>query len=198
MGRPRWRPPGVNILRRAGVVVVLSAVALELHELGHRAVFWLTGTPARMGFQRVDPTVPVSNALWLWGKAGGPLVTLVLSVALVVLARRHATFAWATAALTQASLRLLPLGFDLVRALRGAAPFSDEGELARAFSAAVPVRVLLVLVACAAFGTLSVLAARTFPFRRRRWLGVAAVYLGSLAVGIGAVLADELLGIHGR
>jgi hypothetical protein len=32
----------------------------------------------------------------------------------------------------------------------------------------------------------------------RRWLGVAAVYLGSLAVGIGAVLADELLGIHGR
>ena len=63
MGRPRWRPPGVNTLRRAGVVVLLSAVALELHELGHRAVFWLTGTPARMGFQRVAPTVPVPNAL---------------------------------------------------------------------------------------------------------------------------------------
>ena len=104
------------------------------------------------------------------------------------------TFVWATAAFTQASLRLFPLGFDLVRAIRGAVPFSDEGELARAVSGAVPIRVALVLVCCAVFGTLSVLAARTFPFRRRRWLGVAAVYLGSLAVGIGAVLADELLG----
>jgi hypothetical protein len=56
----------VALLRRAALVVVLSGVAIEVHELGHRAVFWLTGTPVRMGFQRVDPTVPVSHALWLW------------------------------------------------------------------------------------------------------------------------------------
>ena len=105
--------------RRAGVVILLSAVAIELHELGHRAVFFLIGTPARIGFQRVDPTVPVSQALWLWGKTGRPLVTLVLSVAFVAVARR-------------------------------------------------------------------------------RWLGVIAVYLLSLAVGIGAVIADDLLGIHGH
>lgn len=188
----------MSTVRRAGVVILLSAVAIELHELGHRAVFFLTGTPARMGFQRVDPTVPVSQALWLWGKAGGPLVTLVLSVAFVAVARRRGTFAWATAAFTQASLRVLPLTLDLARAVRGATPFSDEGELVRAVSAAVPVRVALVLVAWAVFGTLSVLAARTFPFGRRRWLGVVAVYLLSLAVGIGAVVADDLLGIHGR
>ncbi|HZJ52725.1 MAG TPA: hypothetical protein VFD38_01190 [Myxococcaceae bacterium] len=169
-----------------------------LHELGHRLVFWLTGTPARMGFQRVDPTVPVSDSLWLCGKAGGPLVTLVLSLVLVAVARRHGSFAWATAAFTQASLRLFPLTVDLVRALRGAPPFSDEGELIRALDAATPVRVTLVLSAWAVFGTLSFLAARTFPFRRHRWLGVAAVYLAGLAVGIGAALADELLGIHGR
>ena len=187
----------MTVLRRAAAVVVLSALAIEVHELGHRAVFWLTGTPARMGFQRVDPTVPVSHALWLWGKAGGPLVTLVLAGVLVAVARRHRTFGWATAAFTQASLRLFPLAFDLVRALRGTAPFSDEGELAFAVTPAGPVRVALVLLACAAFGTLTVLAARAFPFRRR-WLGVAVIYLGSLAVGIGAVLADDLLGIHGR
>jgi len=188
----------MSALRRAGIVVLLSAVAIEVHEFGHRAVFWLTGTPARMGFQRVDPTVPVSHALWLWGKAGGPLVTLVLSAVLVAVARRHRTFAWATAAFTQASLRLFPLAFDLARAVRGAAPFSDEGELALAVSTAVPVRVALVAIACAVFATLTVLAARTFPAGRRRWLGVAAVYLGSLAVGIGAAIADDLLGIHGR
>jgi hypothetical protein len=188
----------VSTVRRAGVVILLSAVAIELHELGHRAVFFLTGTPARMGFQRVDPTVPVSQALWLWGKAGGPLVTLVLAVAFVAVARRRGTFGWATAAFTQASLRLFPLTLDLLRAVRGAPPFSDEGELARAVSGAVPVRVALLLVAWGIFGVLSFLAAGTFPFRRRRWLGVTAVYLGSLAVGIGAALADELLGIHGR
>jgi len=192
------RPRSVTTVRRAGLVVLFAAFAIEVHELGHRAVFFLTGTPARMGFQRVDPTVPVSEALWLWGKAGGPVVTLVLSVAFVAVARRRRTFGWATAAFTQASLRLFPLTFDLRRALRGAAPFSDEGELARALSGAVPIRVALVLGAFGIFGTLSWLAAGTFPFRRRRWLGVAAVYLGSLAVGIGAALADELLGIHGR
>jgi hypothetical protein len=195
---PLGRPPPVSTVRRAGIAILLAAVAIEVHELGHRAVFLLTGTPARMGFQRVDPTVPVSQALWLWGKAGGPLVTLVLSVAFVAVARRRGTFASATAAFTQATLRLLPLTFDLVRAVRGAAPFSDEGELARAVSGNVPVRVALVLVAWGVFGTLSFLAARTFPFRRRHWLGVAAVYLLSLAVGIGAALADDLLGIHGR
>ena len=198
MKSPAERPSAVSTLRRAGVVVLLSAVAIELHELGHRAVFFLAGTPARMGFQRVDPTVPVSQTLRLWGKAGGPLVTLALAVAVVAVARRRRTFAWATAAFTQASLRLFPLTFDVSRALRGAAPFSDEGELALAISGAIPVRVTLVLLAWAVFGTLSLAAARTFPFRRRRWLGVAAVYLGSLAVGIGAALADELLGIHGR
>lgn len=197
-GAPRGVLPGVSALRRAGSVVLLAALAIEVHELGHRAVFWLTGTPARMGFQRVDPTVPVSHALWLWGKAGGPLVTLVLSLLLVAVARRQRTFAWATAAFTQASLRLFPLAFDLSRAVRGAAPFSDEGELALAVSAAVPVRVALVTGACVVFGTLTVLAARTFPSGRRRWLGVAAVYVGSLAIGICAAVTDDLLGIHGR
>jgi hypothetical protein len=83
---------------------------------------------------------------------------VVLSVLLVAVARRHRTFAWATAAFTQASLRLFPLAFDLVRAVRGTAPFSDEGELALSVSTAAPVR---VVVACAVFGTLTALAARS-------------------------------------
>jgi len=86
----------------------------------------------------------------------GPLVTLLLSAVLVAVARRHRTFVWATAAFTQASLRLFPLAFDLVRAARGAAPFSDEGELALAVSTPIPVRVALVFVASAAFGALMV------------------------------------------
>lgn len=183
--------------RRVAIVALLSAAAIEVHELGHRAVFWLTGTPARMGFQRVDPTVPVSEALRLWGKAGGPLVTLVLAFVLVAIATRRRSLGWATAAFTQASLRLLPLTFDLVRALRGGPPFSDEGVLALGLTAAPAGRVAVVLAAWLVFGALSVLAARTFPFRRHRWLGVGAVYLGSLVVGIAAVVADDLLGIHG-
>lgn len=188
----------VTFLRRAGLVLLLSAAAIELHELGHRCVFWLTGTPARMGFQRVDPTVPVSEAVRLWGKAGGPLLTLLLAVVLLAVARRRPSFGWSTAAFTQASLRLLPLTFDLLRAIRGAHPFSDEGDLALAVSSRPSVRTALVLAAWLLFAGLSFLAARTFPVARSRWWPVAlVVYLGSLLVGIAAVTGDELLGVHG-
>ncbi len=178
--------------------MLLSAAAIELHELGHRVVFWLAGTPARMGFQRVDPIVPVSEALRLWGKAGGPLVSLLLAVLLLQVAKRRASFAWSTAAFTQASLRLLPLTLDLLRAVRARTPFSDEGELVLALSSSPPVRTALVLAVWLLFAWLTLLAARTFPVPRRRWLVVLAVYLGSLAVGIAAVVADDVLGIRGR
>ncbi|MGZ6162938.1 MAG: hypothetical protein ACXWLS_06390 [Myxococcaceae bacterium] len=185
-------------LRRAALVLLLSAAAIELHELGHRCVFWLTGTPARMGFQRVDPTVPVSEAVRLWGKAGGPLLTLVLAVVFLAMARRRPSFGWSTAAFTQASLRLLPLSFDLLRAIHGTRPFSDEGDLALAVSSSPSIRTALVLAAWLLFGGLSFVAARTYPVvRRKRWPVVLAVYLGSLVVGIAAVLGDELLGVHG-
>jgi hypothetical protein len=183
--------------RRAALVVLLSAGSIAVHELGHRAVFWLTGTPARMGFQRVDPTVPVSTALRLWGKAGGPLATLLLALVLLGVARRRRSFPWATAAFTNASLRLLPLTVDVLRALRGGRPFSDEGDLVLALTAAPLGRTVLVGLAWLAFGALCVLAARTFPFGRRRWLQVAGVYVVSLCVGVAAALGDELLGIHG-
>lgn len=180
------------------MVVILSAIAIVDHELGHRAVFWLTGTPARMGFQRVDPTVPVSEAIRLEGKAGGPAATLILSVALLVVANRRSAFPWATAAFTHATLRLLPLSFDLVRAVRGQPPFSDEGDLALGLTASPAGRAVLVLGAWTLFAGLSVLAARTFPFPRLRVWKVSAIYLLSLAVGIAAVVADDLLGVHGR
>jgi hypothetical protein len=179
------------------MVVFLSAAAIELHELGHRTVFWLTGTPARMGFQRVDPTVAVSEGLRLWGKLGGPLVTLCLAVGLLLVARRRPSFFWATAAFTNASLRLLPLSFDLGRAIQGAHPFSDEGDLALGLTAAPLGRAVLVLAPWLAFAALSLLAGRTFPFARHRWWKVLGVYAISLVVDVGAVVLDDLLGIRG-
>jgi hypothetical protein len=119
-------------------------------------------------------------------------------VVLLVIARRHGSFVWATAAFTNASLRLFPLTMDLGRAFRGAPPFSDEGELMSTLTPSITGRVSGLLAVWLVFGALSFLPARTFPFGRRPWLGVAAVYLGSLTVGIGAAVADELLGIHGR
>ena len=179
-------------------MVVLSAAAIEAHELGHRTVFWLTGTPARMGFQRVDPTIPVPDALRLWGKLGGPLVSLGLAIGLLLVLRHRRSFLLATAAFTNASLRILPCSSDLVRALSGRRPFSDEGDLAVGLTTGSAGRVALVLIWWLPFVALTVLAARAFPFQRQRWLKVGGVYLLSLAVGIGAVLLDELFGIHGN
>lgn len=187
----------MRTVQRLGVVVLLSAAAIFVHELGHRTVFWLTGTPARMGFQRVDPTVPVSECLRLTGKAGGPLLTLLLAVGLLLVARQRPTFVWATAAFTNASLRLLPLTFDLGRALRGTRPFSDEGDVALGLTTDRLGRAALVLLPWLVFAALSFLAGRTFPFPHHRWWKVLGIYLLSLLVGIGAVLLDELLGIRG-
>jgi hypothetical protein len=179
-------------------VVALSAAAIEAHELGHRTVFWLTGTPARMGFQRVDPTVPVSEALRLWGKLGGPLVSLGLAIGFLLLLRDRRLFVLATAAFTNASLRVLPCSIDLLRAVRGGRPFSDEGDLALGLATGPAGRVALVGLWWLPFVVLTVLAARALPFQRHRWLKVGGVYVLSLAVGIGAVLLDELFGIHGN
>ncbi len=110
------------------------------------------------------------------------MVTLVLAAVLLAIARRHGSFGWPPPP-PNASLRLFPLTMDLGRAFRGPAPFSDDGELVSALTPSIAARVSGLLAVWLVFGVLSLLAARTFPSRRRRWLGVAAVYLGSLAVG---------------
>lgn len=189
---------GARAATRVGIVLLLSTAAVEAHELGHRTVFWLTETPARMGFQRVDPTVPVTAAIRLWGKLGGPLVSLCLAILFLMIAQRRPSFAWATAAFSNASLRVLPCSIDLVRALRGDRTFSDEGDLALGLTSSPAGRAALVLVWWLPFVALTLLSARAFPFERHRWLKVSGVYVLSLAVGIGAVLLDDLFGIRGN
>jgi hypothetical protein len=186
-----------EIAKKLGLVVLITAATIEVHELGHFLVFRLAGVPARLGFQRVDPLVPVPEWLRLTARASGPVVTLVLACVLVTVASRRRHFGWATAAFTNATLRLFPLVMDFFRAVHGKQPFSDEGELIRAVSGAPSTRTLLVGGVLGVFLGLTMLAARTFPFEKHRWLKVAGVYLLSLAVGICAVLIDEALGIRG-
>ena len=57
----------------------------------------------------------------LLAKLAGPLASLLAGAICLAIARRRPGFGWATAAFTNASLRLLPLAFDLARALRGGA-----------------------------------------------------------------------------
>ena len=133
----------------------------------------------------------------MWGKLGGPLVSLCLAIIFLVIAQRRSSFAWATAAFTNASLRVLPCSIDLVRA-HGGRTFSDEGDLALGIASGSAGRAALVLVWWLPFVVLTVLSARAFPFDRHRWLKVGGVYVLSLSVGILAVLLDELLGIRGN
>jgi hypothetical protein len=177
---------------RVAMVVALSCCAIELHELAHLAAYAAFGIPARLGFQRVDPLVPVHGPVRAVALLAGPAASLAAAAILLAVARRRGGFGWATAAFTNASLRLFPLAMDLSRALRGAPPFSDEAEAALALSAGRGARVAMVpawLVACA---LLTVAAGRAYRFGSRPVLKCAAIYLLSLAVGILAVVIDDL------
>jgi hypothetical protein len=121
------------------------------------------------------------------------VVSLVAAAGCLLAARRRPGFAWATAAFTNASLRLFPLAMDVARALRLAPPFSDEGVVARAVSATVAGRLGLLALPIVASLLLTVLAARAYRFGARAGLKALAVYLLSLLVGIGVVIVDELL-----
>jgi hypothetical protein len=174
----------------------MTWLSIELHESGHFLVYALARQHARLSFQRVTPLGAVSEQLRFWATLAGPAVSLVAAIAFLAVARRKQTFAWATLALTNASIRLFPCTMDLFRAVQARRPFSDEGEVALALGRGWGRIGIIALVLGAAL-YLTVLAARTFPFKRYWALKAALVYLCSLFVGLLTVLADDLLGFNG-
>jgi hypothetical protein len=181
------------LLRRASVVVLLTLVSIALHEFGHFLVYRLGGCPVAVTLQSVRPAAPVGASLDGWAKAAGPALSLLAGSVCLLLARRRPSFTWATASLTNSSLRLFPLVMDVVRAAKGAAPFSDEGDVARALAATAVGRLSVLAVPMAVSVLLTVLAAREYDFRSHRVLKATGIYLLSLVVGISVVILDELM-----
>lgn len=186
-----------DLAKRLGIVLALAWLSIEIHELGHLAVYRLGGYPARLSFQRVDPIGPVPPAVRVVAKAAGPVVSLVAATLLLAMARRRRSFGWATAAFTNASIRILPCTMDLVRAVRSRAPFSDEGDVVLAFTARPAARTALVAVPLLLSLLLTVGAARAWRFERHAFLKSAGIYALTLALGIGVILLDDLLGFRG-
>jgi hypothetical protein len=182
---------------RVGVVALLAWLSIEIHELGHFAVYALAGHPARMSFQRVSPAQPISDSLQHRGLLGGPAVSFVAAIVLLAVARRRRSFAWVTASFTNASIRILPCVMDLVRALKGGRPFSDEGELAVAFTGSNTGRVAVMVLVLGMWLGLATLVAREYDFPKWKGLKVLAIYGLSVVVGIATVIADDLLGFNG-
>ena len=181
----------MQVARRAGTVAVLAWLAIEIHEAGHWLAYRALGHSAWLSFQRVTPTGAVPTAHDFVAKLAGPLVSLTAAALGLLVARHRPTFGWVTAAFTNASLRLFPLVMDIIRALRGARPFSDEGEIGIALGARLGTLVVFLTVA----GALSFFAARLYRFDRPV-PKVALIYLGSFAIGIATVLADDFLGLN--
>jgi len=189
--------PGMNslsLLRFAVIIVLLTWFAIELHEMGHFVVYTLAGYHARMSLQRVTPSADVPALLDHWAKLAGPAVSLIAATVFLLIARAQPGFTLVTASFTNASLRLFPCAMDLLKAFKGKAPFSDEGEVVMAITSNRAGRVSLLLVAIALSAVLTVLAGREYPFQRRRLLKCLLIYGLSLAVGIGVVLLDEIMG----
>jgi hypothetical protein len=185
-----------SFVGRLGIVALLAWLSVEIHELGHFSVYALAGHPARMRFQRVSPSKPVPESLLHWGTLGGPAVSFVAAVVLLFVAHRRPSFGWVTASFTNGSLRIFPCVMDLLRALRNAHPFSDEGELTMAFTTSAAGRVTVMTLVLGMWLGLSVLVARQYHFQTRFWVKVLAIYTLSLGVGIATVILDELLGLN--
>ena len=82
---------------------------------------------------------------------------------------------------------------DVVRAARNAPAFSDEGTVAMGISSAGWARISLLTIPIGISLVLTVLAAREYRFANRPVLRSIALYLFTLLIGIGVVIADEIL-----
>jgi len=177
---------------RIGTIVLLSLVAIVLHEAGHFLVYKAAGVPVRITLQSVRPVGPVDPTVDFFGKLAGPVASWILAAFLLWGVHRQG-FGWATAAFTNASLRMFPLVMDLLRAAKGAVPFSDEGDVALAFTGSPAGRFAIVSLAMLVSLILSVLAANRYRFTRRAAIQAFGVYALSLACGIAVVIVDELI-----
>jgi len=179
---------------RAGVFILLTFAAIVVHECGHYAVYRLAGIPVRITLQSVHAVGPVGPSLDHWALMAGPAVSVAAAVVSLVAVRRYPGFGWAGAAFTNASLRLFPLAMDVGRAVKDGRPFSDEGIVAAALATSPAGRCALLAVPIAVCLVLTVKAGRAFRFDRYAALRVLGLYLATVAIGIGVIILDELLG----
>jgi len=182
-----------SFARHVGIIVLLSLVSIPLHELGHYIVYKFADIPVHITFQSVRPITPVSGRVSVLGLAAGPAFSLTAALVCLLIARHRPGFFWSTAAFTNATIRLLPCVMDVLRAVQGSTPFSDEGDFALALTHSPFSRAVVILCFLVVAGILTVLAARQYRFQKYGTLKVLGIYLVSLGTGIGVLIVDELL-----
>jgi hypothetical protein len=143
--------------------------------------------------QALGPVNAVSGPIAVLGLMGGPALSLIAAIVCLLIARHRQGSYWPTAAFTNATIRLFPCAMDVLRAVQGIRPFSDEGNLGLALSPSSSARSFVVLCFFAVAALLTVLAARQYHFHKFTALKVLCIYLLSLAIGIVVVITDELL-----
>ena len=131
--------------QRVSIVVLLTLAAIAFHELGHFIVHQLGGCPVRITLQSVRPIGNVSASLNDLALAAGPACSLIAAIVCLLVARHRPSFFLVTAAFTNATLRLFPLTMDVLRAMKKAEPFSDEGNLAITITTGPAGRVIFLL-----------------------------------------------------
>ena len=82
----------------------------------------------------------------------------------------------------------------IARSFKGGRPFSDEGEVALAFTNSPIGRSGLILFAMSLSLGLTALAAREYHFKKNRFIKSLLIHMLSLGVGIGVVILDDLSG----
>jgi len=179
-------------MKRFLALILLSWLAIEIHEMGHFLFYLLAGYHAQISLQQTTPLGEVPMSTEHAALLAGPAVSALAAVIFLLVARSRPGFGWAMAAFTNASLRLFPLTMDLIRAMQNGRPFSDEGTVAAAVTSGAIARVCLVAVPFVLFLVLTILAGRMFRFRRLAFLKVLGIYAATLAIGVGVVIADEL------
>jgi hypothetical protein len=85
---------------------------------------------------------------------------------------------------------------DLLRALKGASPFSDAGELTIAFTGSQIARVTVMALVLGTWLALSAFVAREYRFKGRKLPKVLAIYALGRAAAIPTILLDGLLGLN--
>jgi hypothetical protein len=185
---------GSRSVRQLVEVVLLTLLSIVIHEGGHFVVYKLGGYPVRVTLQSVRPIGAVDPGWNAVALAAGPLTSVLAAIVCLVLARRHGDgFGWVTASFTNATLRIFPCTMELVRAITGGHPFSDEDAVIGSITQSSALRAVAVGLLLAIYAALAVIVARRYRFADHRRLKTVAVYALSLAVGIAIVIVDEII-----
>lgn len=151
------------------IIAIISPTSIFLHELGHWIVYEINGIDSWISLQRVNLIDPgqVTESIFFVSLFGGPIVTIFLAVASLLLLIQFRNSIWILVlGLVNVSLRILPTFIGAIKSVNteNLNGFSDEGNIVLRITDNIFLREIVIIILFCLFIFLIVKFFKTFQF----------------------------------